>query len=71
MKSRKERKDRKRILFAFVSACADGKNLNTAIWSSMADDTITRGGIAVLRSPFFICGKYPPLKQERLDMTRG
>ena len=34
-----------RILFVFVSACVDGKTLNTPNWSSMADDAITQGTV--------------------------
>ena len=38
------RKDRGHILFAFVSACVVGKNLNIPNWSSVADNAITQGG---------------------------
>ena len=27
-------------------------------WNSMTDDTVTRGGIGVLESPFYICGMH-------------
>ena len=48
VKRRTWRKDRGRVLFAFVSGCVVGKSPNTPNWSSMADDAITQGGIGVL-----------------------
>ena len=46
-------KDHGHILFAFVAICVVGKDLNISNWSSVADDTITQGGLG---SPFDICG---------------
>ena len=51
-------------LFAIVSMCVVGKNSNTSKWSSMADSAITRGGIGVLGSPFYICGDTMVTKRE-------
>ena len=45
-----------RLWTHFVSACLVGKNPKTPNLSSMADDAITRGGIGVLGSRFYICG---------------
>ena len=63
------RKDRGRILFAFVSTCVVGKNPNTPNLSSMADDAITRSGIGVPGSPVYICGLYTVSRSQKLCMN--
>ena len=58
MKHHTASEDRVRILFVFVSARMVGKNLNTPNWSSMADDTITQGGIGALGSPLYLSERF-------------
>ena len=60
-------KDQGCILFVlFPHTCVGGKNLNTPYWSSIAGNAITRGGIGVLWSPFYICGNDPSFVHECL-----
>ena len=43
---------------AFVSTCVVVKNPNSPNWCSMADDSITRGGIGVLGFPFYLWSHF-------------
>ena len=44
--------------FVCVCFCVCGlQNLEYPNWSSIADDAITRGGIGVLGSLFYVCGE--------------
>ena len=63
MKRCTARKDRRQILFVFVSMRVVGQNVNTPNSSPMADNAITQGGIRGLGSPLYICGHNITLRQ--------
>ena len=56
----KAREDHGLILFVFASACVVGKNPNTPNWSSMADNTITQGGMEFWISSLDLWVKWGP-----------
>ena len=61
--------DHGRILFAFISMCVIGKDMNTPNWSSMTDDTITwEWGTGCLEQGFsmiFLVGHKGPKTVQR------